>query len=100
MSRQWTTCCSKTDISFVRYIVHVTACFAVLIFAFVAVFMDEKNIIVWTNLISAIVGYLIPGPTHSRRSTPSTPSTSSPSLAKQEPEHKTTVEIEGDVLNV
>ena len=62
-NEQWTGCCSKTDSSFLKYIVMVIICIIILFFSIIMIVIkDGVECEVYFSMISAIMGIFAPSP--------------------------------------
>jgi hypothetical protein len=63
--KEWNTCCSKTQPSFVKYISQLVVSFLILIFAFIQILRGDTSA-VWISFITLIMGLYTPTPTHKK----------------------------------
>jgi len=81
---EWETCCSKSETSFIKYMVQAVLAGMIIIFSMVQLMTGAKNESLYFSLISIILGLFFPHPTiiqkspaGSRKSSPSRPSSRS-----------------------
>jgi len=60
---QWHACCSKTEVTFVKFMVQVSLGFSVILFSMVQIMRGVENDTIYFTLISAVFGVFIPHPT-------------------------------------
>ena len=64
MNEQWTTCCSHSSKSFIKYIITVMFCLIVLLFSiYMIIDNPERDNSIYFSLISSILSLYIPSPT-------------------------------------
>jgi hypothetical protein len=61
--RIWTTCCSRTESSLLKFITQVVMSFGILAFAMIQLLLG-KNDPIYINLILIITGIWLPSPRH------------------------------------
>ena len=65
---QWTGCCSKTDSTFLKYIVMVVICIIILFFSIIMIVIkDGVSCEVYFSMISAIMGIFAPSPSMNKK---------------------------------
>lgn len=62
-TERWTTCCSRTEASFVRYIAQIVVSLIVLSFAVVMIAMGQRDPFYY-GLVTLVVGLFLPEPKH------------------------------------
>jgi hypothetical protein len=67
-SEEWTGCCSKTNSTFLRYIVQVIISIIILVFSIIMIVIKDGNgCEVYFSIISAIMGIYSPSPSMNKK---------------------------------
>jgi hypothetical protein len=59
---EWTTCCSRTDKHFLRFIIQVLMGFAVIMFSMVQITVGADKSEVYFSMLSGTLAYFLPAP--------------------------------------
>ena len=62
-NEKWTTCCSRTEASFIRYIAQLCVALIVLVFAITMVAMGQTDPYYY-GIITLVIGLFLPEPKH------------------------------------
>ena len=60
---RWTTCCSRTEASFVRYVAQILVSLIVLVFALIMIGLGHSDPY-YFSLVTLVIGLFLPEPKH------------------------------------
>jgi len=66
----WQACCSKTDVTFIKFMVQVTLGFSVIIFSMIQIIRGVDNDTIYFTMISTVFGVFVPHPSMKVPATP------------------------------